>query len=161
DEQLDSAAVRQIPALLKKPGVAGYQVTIRNYVLSLRDRVWDRPAKPNDSGLAAARPYPAYVEHENVRLFRRDPEIRFVGRVHESVGPAILELGRKLGVARFLIHHFGLAVSEEVRAAKNRFYRDLGRQKLREMPSNAQAHLELGLVEMDNFANLEEAQRLF
>src|SRR5262249_28400024 len=127
----------------------------------LSDRVWDRPAKPNDSRLPAARPYPGYVEHENVRLFRRDPQTRFVGRVHESVGSSILENHRKLADAKFLIHHFGLAASEEVRAAKNRFYRDLGRQKLIEMPQNAQAHPELGLVEMDNFTNLEEARRLF
>jgi tetratricopeptide (TPR) repeat protein len=67
----------------------------------------------------------------------------------------------KLANANFLIHHFGLAADEETRAAKNRFYRDLGRQKLRDMPENPQAHLELGLVEMDNFGNLEEARRLF
>jgi tetratricopeptide (TPR) repeat protein len=161
DEQLDSKAAQQIPLLLKKQNVAGYQVTIRNYVLSLNDRVWDRPAKPNDSRLPAAQQYPGYVEHQNVRLFRRHPEIHFVGRVHESVGPEILRRGRKLGNASFLIHHFGLAASEETRAAKNRFYRDLGRRKILEIPDNAQAHLELGLVEMDNFGNAEEAQKLF
>src|SRR5215813_7646981 len=88
DEQLDSSAADLVPPLLKKPDIAGYQVTIRNYVLSLNDRLWDRLAKPNDSGLATAKSYPAYVEHENVRLFHRDSKIRFVGRVHESVGPS-------------------------------------------------------------------------
>jgi glycosyltransferase involved in cell wall biosynthesis len=162
DEQLDPAAVRQIPGHLKRTEIAGFQVTIRNYVLSLNDRVWDRPAKPNDSPrLPAAQQYPAFVEHENVRLFRRDPRIRFVGRVHESVGPSVLAVHRKLAAANFLIHHFGLAADEKTRAAKNRFYRELGRQKLLEMPQHPQAHLELGLVEMDNFSNLEEARRLF
>jgi tetratricopeptide (TPR) repeat protein len=161
DEHLDSDAARQIPSLLKKQNIAGYQVTIRNYVLSLNDRLWDRPAKPNDSRLPTAQQYPAYVEHQNVRLFRNDPEIRFVGRVHESVGPDILRHRRKLGNATFLIHHFGLAASQETRATKNFFYRELGRQKILEMPENAQAHLELGLVELDNFGNAEEAQRLF
>src|SRR5262249_50700340 len=42
-----------------------------------------------------------------------------------------------------------------------RFYRDLGRQKIKERPRDAQAHLELGLVEMDNFGNLDEALFLF
>ena len=59
--------------------MAGYQVSIRNYVLSLEDRIWDRPAQPNDFRLPAAQAYPAYVDHENVRLFRRDPRIFFVG----------------------------------------------------------------------------------
>ena len=161
DEQLDANAPRQIRFLLNDESITGYTVTIRNYVLSLEDRIWDNPAKPNDSLLSAASIYPAYVEHENVRLFRRDREIYFVGRVHESVGPRVLEMGRKLGHAAFCIHHFGLAADAETRDRKNRFYRQLGRQKIREMPENAQARLELGLVEMDNFGNLPEALVLF
>ena len=161
DEQLDSAAGQHIPLLLTDTSVSAYQVTIRNYVLSLEDRIWDRAAKPNDSHLPAASTYPAYVEHENVRLFRRDPEIYFVGRVHESVGPRVLESGRKLGRAPFSIHHFGLVADAETRARKNHFYRRLGQQKVREMPKNAQAHLELGLVELDNFRNLPGALALF
>jgi tetratricopeptide (TPR) repeat protein len=161
DEQLDGSAGEAIRASIGSRQFDAYQVTIRNYTLSLEDRVWDRGAKPNDGKLAASRPYPAYVEHENVRLFRRDPAIYFVGRVHESIGPRVLETGRKLGNADFCIHHFGMVANPETRARKNHFYRRLGREKLQEMPQNAQAHLELGLVELDNFGNLDEALRLF
>ncbi len=161
DELLDSSAPKQIRPLLERRTVAGFVVTIRNYVLSLEERVWDSAAKPNDWLLPAANAYPAFVEHENVRLFRRQKDIYFVGRVHESVGPRIQELGRKLDVAPFYIHHFGLAADAETRARKNQFYRELGREKIREMPENAQAHLELGLVELDNFHNYPEALSLF
>lgn len=161
DERLDPESVRAIPSLLGKASVAGYQVTIRNYVMSLEDRIWDRPATPNISQWPDAQPFPAYVEHENVRLFRRDPRIRFVGRVHESVGPSIENSGLKLGHAPFLIHHFGLAADQKTRARKNIFYRDLGRQKIVEMPDNPQAYLELGMVELDNFGNVAEALRHF
>jgi tetratricopeptide (TPR) repeat protein len=161
DEQLDSEAATQIASLFAGNLADAYQVIIRNYVLSLEDRFWDRAAKPNDSQFPAARGYPAYVEHENVRLFRRDPQVYFVGRVHESVDTRVLETGRKLGHAPFCIHHFGMVADDETRARKNHFYRRLGRQKLREMPRNAQAHLELGLVELDNFGNLQEALALF
>lgn len=161
DEVLNPGSRSLIRGLLQHSSAGGYQVTIRNYVLSLHDRVWDRPAVPNDSTLPAARSFPAYVEHQNVRLFRHDAEIYFVGRVHESVGPRLVELHREILTAPFSIHHFGLAASAETRARKNAFYRELGRQKIREMPENAQAHLELGLVELDNFANLSEARALF
>jgi tetratricopeptide (TPR) repeat protein len=161
DEQLDENARRHIPRLLQNGRVGGYQVTIRNYMRSLADRLWDRPAKHNDSALPAARQYPAYVEHQNVRLFRRAPETYFVGRVHESVGPAIEKTGKRLGQANFLIHHFGLASDHDSQARKNQFYRQLGRQKIRDLPENAQAHFELGLLEMDNFHNLLGAQELF
>ena len=161
DERLDDTAAKRVAQLLADTRADAFQVPIRNYVLSLEDRIWDRAARPNDSGLEAARSYPAYIEHENVRLFRRDPEIYFVGRVHESVGPRIVDTGRKLERATFCIHHFGMVADEETRARKNHFYRRLGREKVREMPQNAQAHLELGLVELDNFGNLKEALALF
>jgi len=161
DEQLDAKAKAQIPRLLRSRDVAGYQVTIRNYMQSLKDRVWDRPAQRNDSAIPAARQYPAYVEHQNVRLFRREEQIYFIGRVHESVGPAIEQAGRRLADADFLIHHFGLAGDEANQARKNTFYRELGRQKLLDLPQNAQAHFELGLLEMDNFHDLPVALELF
>ena len=161
DERLDPETARPIPTLLGKASVAGYQVTIRNYVMSLEDRIWDRPATPNTSQWADAQLFPAYVEHENVRLFRRDSRIQFVGRVHESVGPSIENSGLKLGHAQFLIHHFGLAADQETRARKNIFYRELGRQKIVEMPENPQAYLELGMVELDNFGNVAEALQHF
>jgi Flp pilus assembly protein TadD len=161
DELLDPAAAPVIRALIAKPGADGYLVSIRNYVGSLSDRLWDQPAKPNDSPLEATRPYPAYVEHENVRLFHCSPKIHFTGRVHETVGSTLVEGGGKLGRATFTIHHFGLAADAATRARKNHLYRELGRRKIEETPGNAQAHFELGLVEFDNFHNDAEALKLF
>ncbi len=164
DEVLDPESAWHIRKFLEKSQTrqpVGYQVTIRNYVLSIEDRIWDRPAQANDFRLPAAKAYPAYVEHENVRLFRRDPRIRFIGRVHESVGASIEQSGLGLGRSRFVIHHFGLACDAETRARKNIFYRDLGKKKIAEMPDHFQAHLELGLVELDNFENVREARGHF
>ena len=147
DERLDPSAARRLPPLLANLKARAYQVPIRNYVLSLNERIWDCPAKPNDTALPEAKIYPAYVDHENVRLFRRDPEIYFVGRVHETVGIRILETGGGLGRADFLIHHFGLAAGTETQDRKNRYYRELSLQKIQDLPQSAQAHFELGMVE--------------
>lgn len=161
DEVLDPCAKSVIPNLSNEKDVAGYQVSIRNYFLSLEDRIWDQPAKPNDSSLPETKVYPAYVEHENVRFFRRDPRIYFVGRVHESVGSRIEGNRLRLARASFLIHHFGLAAGPETRARKNQFYRDLGKLKVAEMPGNAQAHLELGLAELENLGSVDDALASF
>jgi len=161
DEMLAADAARKLGRLISDPSIAGYQVTIRNFVLSLQDRIWDKSAFPNNDALPAGKKYPAYVDHQNVRLFRNGKDIRFVGRVHESVGPCLLQQKRRMAHADFLIYHFGLAIPDEERAAKNISYRQLGRQKLGELPNDAQAHLELGILEMDNFANLDEALLLF
>ena len=161
DEMLDAEAGQAIPPLLARQDLAGYKVTIWNYVLTLTNRLWDSPAKPNPHRLEAARQYPAYVEHQNVRLFRRDPEIYFEGRVHETTGHRILGMGRKLGEANFVIHHFGLAVDAETRIRKSGFYRELGREKVREEPEDAQAHFELGIEELDTFRDPAAALACF
>ncbi len=147
DERLDPAAAGRLPALLANLKARAYQVPIRNYVLSLNERIWDRPAKANLFPIPEAKKYPAYVDHENVRLFRHIPELYFVGRVHETVGIRILETGGGLGRADFVIHHFGLAVAPQEQARKNIYYRELSVQKVQEMPCSARAHFELGMVE--------------
>ncbi|HEX4075537.1 MAG TPA: tetratricopeptide repeat protein [Candidatus Acidoferrales bacterium] len=162
DEMLDSHAANAIPPLVRSQEFAGYTVPIRNYFRSLNTRIWDCAAVENDGRLPASSQFPAYVAHGNVRLFRCDPEIYFVARVHESVGPRILELGRKVRQCDLVIHHFGSAAADrETMARKNIFYRELGREKVREMPDNAQAHFELGLLEFDNFHDYPAAAPCF
>ena len=157
DERLDPQAGSLLPALLANRNVAGYQVIIRNYVNSLDTKIWDRPAKANDSSYAPARNCAGYIDHENVRLFRRDPEVYFSGRVHETVGWRIINTARKLANSQLIVHHMGMLRSAEERAHKLVFYRELGRQKVREMPENSQAHFELGVSELENFGNLHDA----
>ncbi|HWG38298.1 MAG TPA: glycosyltransferase [Terriglobales bacterium] len=142
-------------------GLDAFQVTIRNYVRSLDAHVWDRAATPNDGKWKPGAEFPAWIEHQNVRLFRRCSELYFVGRVHESVGPRVQEAGLKLGKAHGRIHHFGLARPAEAVAAKNLLYRELGRRKTLERPHDAQAHFELGVIEFDNFHQDAEALRCF
>ncbi len=160
DERLDGKEACRLRALMAGDA-AGYQVTIRNYVLSASERIWDRPAQPNDGRLAEASPYPAYVEHQNVRVFRRDPAIHFVHRVHESVGPTIQRSGKKLGDAGFLLHHFGLALAGDARSRKNELYRRMGQAKVKDNPRDAQAHFELGLEEFEHFNNAPAALDCF
>lgn len=161
DEMLDSQAADAIAPLLRSPEFAGYTVPIRNYFRSRNTRIWDVAAIENDGRLPEAREFPAYVAHGNVRLFRNDPDVYFVARVHESVGPRILEIGRKVRQCDLIIHHFGSTADAETMARKNLFYRDLGRRKVLEMPGNAQAHFELGLLEFDNFHDYTAAAQCF
>ncbi|MGH9354384.1 MAG: glycosyltransferase [Terriglobia bacterium] len=157
DEVLDSEAGKLIPAHLSKDGVMGYTVHIKNYLGNANCHLWDQQAKPNISPPPFARDYPAYVEHVNVRLFRHHPEIFFQGRVHETVGYRILDLGMWIDEATFYIHHLGFIEDDETLAKKYIFYRDLGREKAVEMPENALAHFELGVEEFEHFHNYSGA----
>jgi tetratricopeptide (TPR) repeat protein len=161
DERLDPGATRHMATLLADARTSGYQVAIRNWVTSLATTVWDRSAVANDGSYEPARHFPGYVDHENVRLFRRSPDIYFTGRVHETVGWRIQESGGTIGNSPLLIHHMGMVRDAHVRARKIQFYRDLGKLKVADMPTNAQAHFELGVAELENFGNVREALASF
>ena len=157
DEELDHEARKRVPPLLNATGVGGYVTPIRNYVLSRFTRAWDRTALPNDYRHPRAEKAAAFVVHENCRLFRRDAEIYFVGRVHEAVEPRIKGLGLKLRPAPFFIHHFGQLSTSQAREEKSAFYRDLLRLKAEEQPNDPLAWIQLGLEEFEHFGNSEEA----
>jgi len=157
DEQLDDNARSALPRLLGAPAVDGYYVAILDYVVSVDANISEFPTKMNRTGFAPARRFPAYVEHTNTRLFRRRPEIRFVGCIHESVGPRIVEIGGALGRADFVIHHFGLTADAALRARKNLPYRLMLHKKVQEMPEDVPAHLELARAELYVFGDVEEA----
>jgi hypothetical protein len=78
-------------------------------------------------------------------LFRRHPGIYYVGRVHEHVEPRIHALGLELASADLVIHHFGHLCSPAELRTKNEFYRKLGRHKVKDIPNDPEAWVELGL----------------
>lgn len=161
DEELDPSAADLLPALLKRPDVSGYRIPLRHYCRNVHARGWDRRAQRNTSTLPRASAYPAYVEKEIVRLFRRDPDIRFIGRVHENVDLSILRRGGKIGDANFCIHHYGFTGDQSKLAEKNQWYLKMGRLKIQEMPDSALAHIEVGLLELDTFGRPQEALQCF
>src|SRR5580704_620161 len=110
DERLDSTAWSRLPQLLENTSVAGYQISIRNYLGNPAERIWDQPAKANDSLLLSSAVYPVFGEQKAIRLFRRDPKIYFVGKLHESVEPRITAIRSPVGQADFCVHHFGFVV---------------------------------------------------
>jgi tetratricopeptide (TPR) repeat protein len=162
DEMLDGGAAAEIGGLLKRPDVWGYDVRIWNYVSSLTDRVLNRAAHPNPHRIEAARAYPGYVDHVNVRLFRRHPQIFFEGRVHEGVADRMKDMGMKVEAAEFVIHHLGIAEDGvRERNRKMEYYQELGRRKLRDSPDDARAHFEVGLGELEHFHNPRAALPYF
>jgi tetratricopeptide (TPR) repeat protein len=161
DEILDSDAANLMPAHLEPDSLMGYTVVIRNYCQDMNCNLWDQPAQPNIDPPSFAKNYAAYLDHVNVRLFRRHPDVYYQGAVHETVGYRLFELGARIDEARFLIHHFGFLDSEKIRSGKSKFYRDLGRRKVQELPDNALAHYELGIEESEHFHDYETALPLF
>lgn len=161
DEEIDQDAKDLLPPLLAAREIGGYLVPIRNYVPTRFNRGWDRVAVTNDHRHPRANQAPAYVTHENCRLFRRRPDIYFAGRVHELVEDQITALGLEIRLAPFFIHHFGQLADQEAKAKKAAFYRELLRQKIEESPNDPFAWINFGLQEYESFNNAGEALRCF
>jgi Flp pilus assembly protein TadD len=157
DEELDGDAIKHLPKLLERTVVGGYVTPIRNYVPSRFTRAWDRLAVPNDHRHPRAKDAPAFVVHENCRLFRRQDNIYFTGRVHEAVEDQIKAAGLKLVDAPFHIHHFGQLSTADRKEEKAKFYRELLRLKAQERTTDALSWIQLGLHEFECFGNAEEA----
>jgi glycosyltransferase involved in cell wall biosynthesis len=161
DEELDRRGRIRIPKLIARASAGGYLIPIRNYVPTATGRGWDRATQPNDHHHPRAARAPAFFVHENCRLFRRDPQIYFVGRVHELVEPRIDARGLTLPLADFCIHHFGQLNQEESRGKKAAAYLDLLRLKVQELPDDPMAWLQLGLQEFECSRKSEEPLRCF
>lgn len=161
DEELDAASRSALPALLAAPEMAGYMITIRDYMPEKTSYYLERAAKPNSCSPERAQAAPSYHDQQNIRLFRRNPEVYFYGRVHELVEYRICLLGLKYGPADILIHHFGHLRGAQIRGAKAMYYRQLGRLKVKEEADNPFAWFELGLLEYQTFQNRDVALSCF
>ena len=161
DEELDPAAKSVLTELLAAPGMAGYMVTIRDYMPEKNSYYLERAAKPNVNPPERAKNAPSFHEQQNIRLFRRNPQVYFYGRVHELVEYRICLLGLKYISADVVIHHFGHLRGNEIRGQKAMFYRDLGRLKVKEEADNPFAWFELGLIEYQTFQDRDAALSCF
>ncbi|MEM7166123.1 MAG: glycosyltransferase [Planctomycetota bacterium] len=143
DERLDVDAVTE----LKKrcgdqcPQVVGLLFDVRNYVDESRDLSWR--ALPEEEQLD--RGFDGYLPSQVVRMFRNDPAIRYEGRVHELVEPAIERMSGKIIGAECIIHHQLREQQDDAGRTKGERYLELLQKKACDDPQSAKAHWELGL----------------
>lgn len=158
DEELSAESLEQIPRLLAKAeGVGGFLTHIRNYFSLPRVIFHGIPSTPNTDSHPRAANAPSWGEHVACRLFRRHPEIRFEGRVHEMVEYTIPNSGLTIRNAKVQILHFGPLAEAEMQNQKAHFYLELANEKVKEHPKDAKAWLELGIMEMSEFGHYEKA----
>ena len=162
DEELDPEARDKIPALLNSAGIGGYLVTLRNYLFFRFGLGAHAPStQPVNSAIPRAERARAYADFPLCRLFRRHPEIYYVGRVHELVEPRIHALGLELAPANFVIHHFGHLCCPDELHAKDKLYRKLSHLKVKDAPTDPQSWTETGQLEYERFKNYTVAIECF
>ena len=104
---------------------------------------------------------PGYFESSLVRLFPKNPKLRYRNRIHELVEPSIFDHPEfKIIESGIRIHHFGnLKASREV-SGKGELYTNLGKLKASEKPNDWKALYELGIEHNCN-GRLKESVEAF
>jgi len=158
DEAVAEGSADWIRTAIAEKGVDAYHLQMRNYisphVLAPMDQIMLNPGEVP----AYAPDTVAYVPSAAMRLFRRDPEIRFVGCIHEMVEYRILELGRPFLPGGITLHHFGWYLTDAVRGAekRDRYFQLMG-QKIREMPKDTNSMIRYGYMLFENYGKPDEA----
>lgn len=134
--------------------IDAYELPILNYTLDVTEVGYT----PNSEA-----PFPyGYVVTNLHRLFRRNPNYKYEGVLHERIEPSLKRAGARLKKLETPIHHLG-RIKEAEQSIKNQryeFYRELSLKKLAEDPSDAQAHWELGVI-YQKMNRLQEAKNEF
>ena len=143
DEVLDPLARGLVPELVATGDADGYELPVRNYQYRWPFAKW-RPADPTDALTQGAL---GYVPTNPVRLFRRRPEYRYSGRVHQTVAPSILASGGRVAPADVPIHHYGFLRFDR---DKTDLYARLTRLHAEDEPDDPRAWIDFGIVLLED-----------
>ncbi|MFN0057160.1 MAG: glycosyltransferase [Planctomycetota bacterium] len=142
DERVDAgtiAALRE-QAATAPTDVFGFVFDIHNYCAESSDLTWQR-LSPSEAERYGA---PGFHRTQVVRMFRRDPALRYQGRVHELIEPAIAARGSRFVPCGQLIHHQLVERLDAKGRTKSERYCELLRLKIGDDPTSAKAHWEYG-----------------
>ncbi|GAB4345148.1 MAG: hypothetical protein Kow0099_25180 [Candidatus Abyssubacteria bacterium] len=152
DEALDVEAISTIKEAVQNPHVPAYCLPTRNYTYDASAANFVADPDGSEPGHAA----PGWVESRKVRLFRRAPDIRFEGTIHELVEPSLKRAGKQAQFLNAVVHHFGYLKDESFVRAKTERMALLAEAKCRSNPHDYKAHYELGVI-LNNLGRLDRA----
>jgi len=138
DEQIDAADFARLRRILAGPDRAFVQEA-RNYMAGRTHVEWQPVVGQYP---ASERGYPGYFASRRIGIWPNRPSIRFTGRVHESVLPAIQVARLPIHLLDVPIHHYGYTMGDAVNQARSERYRRLARLKVQDDPSDPAARLE-------------------
>jgi glycosyltransferase involved in cell wall biosynthesis len=141
DETLDPASAPAIEELVALDRNAGYFLERHNH-------------SSNSTGSVSSNPTTDYV----VRLFPNRPEIRYRGRVHETVDTSILSAGGCLHKTSIRIDH-DFSPDREARRRKNHWYIQILKEEIAADPSD-DSRLDFLAAEYHQLEMFDEAKEI-
>jgi tetratricopeptide (TPR) repeat protein len=154
DERIFQPDHSKILTAIDTPDIMAFDLTIRNYTNDITEIGYQLST---DSSIASG-----FVPTHLHRLFRRHPQIRYQGIIHERIEPSLKALEAKTQALDAVIHHLGPLKEKHLGLQQKRlnFYEDLARKKVTSHPNDAQAYWELGVI-LQKQRRLPEASETF
>ena len=121
DEVIAVQDLPEIKKLIRNNDAAGYMLVTRTYQNSSTLSEWQAVEHP----CPEAKGYAGYIPSPHVRLFRRDKDIYFEGKVHEIVEYTISGKGGKIVETDIPIHHYGYISDKDSVKQKEKLYHRL------------------------------------
>ena len=137
DEAIDKMDHDAIRNAMYDNDYPAYNFILRNYFNSASCATFDKAAVRNQSGYEEGREYPYCADSQVMRMFRRSPEIRWEGRVHELFCRHLTERGIHTGHTNSVIHHYG-KMDAEREGNKKALYYELAEEDLKSRPGDPQ-----------------------
>ncbi|MFH1148438.1 MAG: glycosyltransferase [Pseudomonadota bacterium] len=134
DEVVAPRDLPRIRQMLQAAQADGFLLILRNY-----DTEFAANMTLNPDDYEEGRGYTGFIEVPLVRLFRNDPSLFFIGKVHETVTKSFEQSGKLYHKTDIPIHHFGKALRSRKRR-KQELYLRLGIERLKEQPNDPMAH---------------------
>ncbi len=144
DEAVDPLDYGKIRETIAQDGPVAFNLISRNYSETAGSVLLDQVVIPNTSDYAEGSSFPFYADAPNLRLFRRFPDLRYEGRVHEVLVPYFIRRNLPMGALDAVIHHFG-KVDYERERHKLTFYLELAEKDAVAHPLNGQCQFNLML----------------
>ena len=142
DEAVDALDHDRIRAAIAQESPGAYNLSSRNYSETPDSVLLDQMVVSNTSDYAEGSSFPYYADAPNLRLFRRFPDLRYEGRIHELVVPYFLRRNLPMGVLDAVIHHYG-KVDYERERQKLLTYLDLAEKDAAAHPLKEQCQFNL------------------
>lgn len=107
DEAVDPLDHAKIRKALEQKRVQAFHLASRNYSRDWTAKVFNQPVRPNRSSYSEGAEFPFYADMPVFRLFRRYPDLRYAGRIHELLDPYFRRKKLPIGDLDAVIHHYG------------------------------------------------------
>lgn len=159
DSRIAFRDIGRLRFLINQKKVHAYAFQIRNYTSDFNLLNSWQPCKNQYPEEERFSKMPGYYLSSGIWLFKKDPQLKYVFPVHESLQPAITEHHLCLGQAQIPIHHFELHKGMGWHREKHLFYLRLERKAIRHWPKETAVYANLIRDILFTKCPLPEAER--